>query len=395
MYCTSCKAQFPDSYRFCPFCGSKQGNNSTAQNAAEQINQTAASGAENGTVIQSSATAANGQNSAATTSDAVASNGQNGAATASSTTAVNTQNSTATANSTAASNAQNSATATNNSVASNGQNSNPVYVPAKSAKEKQEDAIWNSFKNHDSTANAQNPQPAQVTANSAKEAQEDAIWNNFKNEDSTTERTPYYPNNAYGNSNNYSDSYSNNSSGNYHSHSSGVIVSIVLIPIVLILGFLVWHFSWLGIHNDISSALGMKLSTVTLCFDARHDSNDVDTEEALECSIRHIGDFTLYTDENNEVVSIGYSSDGSESTSSHYNVCGVYPGQDKSDAEEALKKAGFHEYEGYLNDGYDYDAASDYAHLYYAGTGSDTVYMRVSYIGGVSSITYVKGNESE
>lgn len=380
MYCTSCKAQFPDSYRFYPFCGSKQGDNSTAQNAAEQTNQTAAGGAENGAVIQS---------------DAVASNGQNGAATASSTTAVNTQNSIATANSTAASNAQNTATATNNSVASNGQNSKPVYVPAKSAKEKQEDAIWNSFKNHDSTANAQNPQPAQVTANGSKEAQEDAIWNNFKNEDSTTERTPYYPNNAYGNSNNYSDSYSNNYSGNYRSHSSGAIVSIVLIPIVLILGFLVWHFSWLGIHNDISSALGMKLSTVALCFDARHDSNDVDTEEALECSIRHIGDFTLYTDENNEVVSIGYSSDDSESTSSHYNVCGVYPRQDKSDAEEALKKAGFHEYEGYLNDGYDYDAASDYAHLYYAGTGSDTVYMRVSYIGGVSSITYVKGNESE
>ena len=34
-------------------------------------------------------------------------------------------------------------------------------------------------------------------------------------------------------------------------------------------------------------------------------------------------------------------------------------------------------------------------HLYYAGTGSDTVYMRVSYIDRVSSITYVNGNASE
>ena len=127
MYCTSCKAQFPDSYRFCPFCGSKQGDNSAVQNATAQTNQTAASDAENGAVIQNSTTTVNGQNSAATTSDAVASNRQN---------------------------------------------SKPVYVPAKSAKEKQEDAIWNSFKNQDSAFNAQNPQPAQVMANTSKEAQE-------------------------------------------------------------------------------------------------------------------------------------------------------------------------------------------------------------------------------
>lgn len=338
MYCATCKIEFPDSYRFCPLCGRSAVQNdknvTPSGTTTETINGTAA-----GTTAATTAQTPENTVSTQTPENVSANSGSNSAPVTSESTAES-------------SNSQNTSGASQAT-----QNAN-AYEPVRSTK---------------------------IPVKTAEERQEDAIWSSFKNEDSYS-RDRNYNNDYTGYTPNY----------NYSRQSSAKPIAIVgIISAVLILGFAAWHFSWFGINNDISSALGMKLSTVTLRFDARHSSKDVDTEEMLECSIRHIGDFTLYTDENNEVINISYSSDDSENTSSYYNVCGVYPGQDKSDAEEALKKVGFHEYEDYLSDDYVYDATSDYAHIYYAGSGSDTVYMKVVYNDGVSDISYVNGNASE
>lgn len=313
MYCATCKIEFPDSYRFCPLCGRSAVQNdkniTPSGTTTETINGTAA-----GTTVATTAQTTENTVSTQTPENVSANSGSNSAPVTSESTAES-------------SNSQNTSGASQAT-----QNAN-AYEPVRSTK---------------------------IPVKTEQERQEDAIWSSFKNEDSYS-RDRNYNNDYTGYTPNY----------NYSRQSSAKPIAIVgIVSAVLILGFTAWHFSWFGINNNLAKTLNKNINYAKFCHSLKHDS---------ELDYYTIGNYIITTDNYNRVQAIGYSNDSAKGVDSSYNIEGVYPGQSEEDAKYKLRSKGYSSL-------FDEDGAEQI--LYSKKSGDDTILVRCNTSDGtISSVT--------